>query len=487
MKILAGLTLPLLCLAAANTPAIQSAIDMARGAPGEFAADALIRIAALEQVEKPRKLELLEQAFHRAAEAQEPYKRRAAITNVTGSAGFYNRAYDQDLDGLTLRLRAVQAMLPLDPRKARELFLDIPRINLPKLKCEEFLVYDVSRYYEVLGAVAKQGFSAKEIEKGEPFRLVLLTAGAITSPVQVTPAARMIMAATLKDGDFQAVVSAFTSALGQIRGDDRSFTFAHSTAPEIYAITEELKKRKMSPLPLLESYRLYLVSNLAADRCADDNLMQSNAQAFGLADTKTAAQTDDVEYFNLSLRMPPLHIIEAAEITPSKAEGIATGLRTCDDSECKAIAEQFRALMFQSNGMGYSTADRKSSEWQQKLQDFLNAVASWKESSDSTAAQFYRSKSGVYADLLNLVATPENQETVLRALLAFAQQNKFQVESRLQWFLPVNALLGRAVLDPRGTGKLMEDFRNAADPVIAMYAQLETVAPRGPERIMPLL
>src|SRR5689334_10210479 len=123
MKLLAVLVAPLVCAAAGLPSPIESAIDMARGAPGEFAADGLIRIAALEQVDKSQKAALLEQAFQRAGEAQEPYKRRASITKVAGSAGFYNRAYDQDLDALSLRLRAVEALLPLDGRKARELFL----------------------------------------------------------------------------------------------------------------------------------------------------------------------------------------------------------------------------------------------------------------------------------------------------------------------------------------------------------------------------
>jgi len=185
--------------------------------------------------------------------------------------------------------------------------------------------------------------------------------------------------------------------------------------------------------------------------------------------------------------VPPLQLIQDGETTASKTEGAAEGLRTCQDTDCQSIAQQYRKLMFQENGLAYSPADRKGAEWQNQLRDFLNAMASWHENSDTTAAQFYRNKSGIYADLLNLVPTPEDQETVLRALLAFTQRNKFQTESRIQWFLPVNAILGRAALDPHGLGKLMDDFRRAGDPIIALYAQLETVAPRGPERIMPLL
>lgn len=487
MKVAAVLLLPLLCSAAELPGPIASAIDMARAAPGEFAADGFIRIAALEQVEKPRKIALLEQAFRRAGEAQEPYKRHSSITKVQGSGGFYNRAYDQDLDGLSLRLRAVEAMLPLDTGKARELFLQIAPPNPPKLKCDEFLVYDVSRYYDVLADIAHHAFTPKEVEKGEPFRLLLQHAGTIHSPVQVIPMARAILHSGVKDGDFQALVAAYASALGQISGDDRSFTYTRSTGSEIFELVEELKKRGLSPLPLLESYRLYLVTNLSGERCADDELMQTGGQSFGLIDAKAVANTNDVQYFNEALRLPPLQLIQNDEVNASKVEGAATGLRTCDDSECQSIAQEYRKLMFQDSGLAWPKADRKGDEWQNRLRDFLNVLASWHEADGGNAAQFYRNKSGIYADLLNLVPTPENQETVLRALLGFTQRNKFQTESRIQWFLPVNGLLGRAALDPRGIGKLMDEFRHANDPVIALYVQLETVAPRTPDRIMPLL
>ena len=57
-------------------------------------------------------------------------------------------------------------MLPLDQAKARELFLRIPPLNPPRVKCEEFQVYDVGRFYDVLGNLVRQAFTGKEIEAG---------------------------------------------------------------------------------------------------------------------------------------------------------------------------------------------------------------------------------------------------------------------------------------------------------------------------------
>jgi hypothetical protein len=57
----------------------------------------------------------------------------------------------------------------------------------------------------------------------------------------------------------------------------------------------------------------------------------------------------------------------------------------------------------------------------------------------------------------------------------------------MEWFLPVNALIGRVRLDPVVLGPMMEELRRTNDPVIALYADLETAAPRTPDRILPLL
>src|SRR5947209_5822965 len=91
----AALMLPLLCFAAASAPGVDAVVDLARGAPGEFAADAMIRVAALDSVEKKQKIELLEDAFQRAASAQQQYKRRSAVGHLSGASAFLNRVYAQ--------------------------------------------------------------------------------------------------------------------------------------------------------------------------------------------------------------------------------------------------------------------------------------------------------------------------------------------------------------------------------------------------------
>src|ERR1035441_9315039 len=185
------------CLAAAVAPDGSAAplppifadlADRARAQPAEFAADALLRIAeAPTTADVAWKREILEDAFHLAAGAQQPFARR----KVTGwPASLFDKAYGQGLDALTLQSKAVQAMLAVDFKKARELLGDMPAPRIPRLACDDALVYDVSVFYATVGEVAARGFSAKEAAQGEPFHLLQRYAADATSPAQAAPIAR---------------------------------------------------------------------------------------------------------------------------------------------------------------------------------------------------------------------------------------------------------------------------------------------------------
>jgi hypothetical protein len=489
MKTLAWILLPLACCAAGVAPEIDGLIDSARAAPAEFASDALIRIAALDKLEKAGRIKLLEEAFQLASGAQQPYKRRAAITRFGGPAGFLNRVNSQDLDAMSLRLRSIEAMLPLDARKARDLLLQIPPMNLPAATCEENLLYDPARFYPVLGAVAGRALTEKEIQQQAALRLVERHIVGIASPVQVAPAARMLTGSDLSDADFQSAVTAFAGALRKIGADDRSFAASLAAGRQIEELVEQCKRRKMPSQLLIDAYRGYLVNHLSAARCADSELLQVNPAAVGLGEARAAdvEAADAANFFNQKLVAAPLRPLQESDATPSRVEGTATGLRGCEDAACRAVMERFRALVFNPAGAAYQTSEKAAPEWRNKLADFLAEMARWQETPEATPLAYFREKCARYNDLAAAVATPEDRETVLRALLDFVQRNSFQTDNRAAWFLPVNGLIGRAGLDPRGLQGIADALNRSGDPVIALYAHLEKLAPRSADLILPLL
>ncbi|MFY9726120.1 MAG: hypothetical protein WB579_03580 [Bryobacteraceae bacterium] len=480
MKTPALFLLPLLLLGATGNFDPSTVSALARQAPAEFAADAMLRLAASEKMDPRARVELLAEAFSRAAEAQHPLKLRASITRSGGTGGFLERAYRQDLDALSLRLRAVEQMLPLDSARATKLFLTIVPPDVPRVHCEEIVVYDVSRYYEVLGAVAK-------LKRGGAAKLLKSRVDGLSSPAQVAPVARLLRQAELKDSDLRAFTLSLAASLRAISGDDRSFTYyATVTGPAILDLVEELKDRHISPLALAEAYRLYLVHHLSGDRCADDDLMNNGAASFNLV---TGQPTDALggaaaAFFAEKILVPPLQPLSEQETTPHTLEGFAAGLRSCQDAQCQDVNALLRELAFAPDGHPLLEAEHDTEAWRARLRGVLARMEAW-QPGKGQADEVFREKTWVYSNLFSMSPAP-SREIVMRSWLDYLKQSRSTVSDRAQWLLPVSALVGRVALDP-GNTKLAEELRREDDPVIALYVRLEAVAPRPAQEILPLL
>ncbi|MGA2041073.1 MAG: hypothetical protein ABSH42_17480 [Bryobacteraceae bacterium] len=480
MKICALFLFPLYLFGATGNSVPNAVSALARKAPPEFAADAMIRLASNEKLDSRTRVKLLTEAFRQAAGAQHQLKLRASITRAGGAGGFLERAYQQDLDALSLRLRAVQQMLPLDSAKASKLFLSMARPAVPPVRCEEIVVYDVSRYYEGLEAVSKAAH--RDVAK-----LLKDRVGGITSPAQIAPVARLLQHAELKDADLEAFTLSLATSLREMSGDDRSFTYyATPTGPAILDLVEELKRRHLSPLPLIEAYRLYLVDHLTGDRCADDYLINKGPMTISLM----TGQPTEVLGWNASvffaekILMPPGKPLSEQETTPHSLEGISPAAHTCQDVACQNVNQLMKALAFGPDGEPLLESQHHTDAWRTALQATLTALDAWQPAA-GRGDEVFREKTWVYNNLYAMSAGV-NRESVLRSWLNNLKQSRATVSDRAQWFLPVNALIGRVALDP-GNTRLAELLRQQDDPVFALYVELERVAPRGPEKVLPLL
>ena len=484
--------MPFIAPAATPAPDIVSVLELARKAPGEFAADSLIRLASLDSLDKPKRIALLEEAFRRAGEAKQPLKRRVVITRIAGPARFLARAYGQDLDALSLELRAVEALLPLDSGKARELARRIPPPQVPKVTCSEFQTYDVDRLYAVLSEISRQTYTATEAEHGDSLRLLDPQVVALTSPEQAGPAALMLAALTIDDRAFQTLVSHFQLALRKMAGDDRSFTAAESAlGRQIEALVHACQRRSVSTLPLLEGYRLFLVNHLAGARCADDELLRplmegtAIALAGGFVDPQAPAV---VQFFDEHLQVSPLQPLTENEVTPSNVAGRAVGLAACGNAGCEAAARLYTALYTDGKGGLLSDAQRRTPEWRDNFHQFLDAVShGWKDDSGDAGIKTFTEKCEYYGRALEMAPDPVDRQLVALAWLDYVQQSAAARGVPAVWFLPIRQMMARMRLDPAGMQKAAEDFRQSNDPVITLYLALESVAPQPARELILLL
>jgi len=467
-------------LSAAGSLDPASVAVLARQAPAEFAADAMIRLAASAKLDRAARAELFREAFTRAGEARRALPLRASIVHAGGIGGFLDHAYLQNVDVLSLRLRAVEGLLPLDGAKARQLFLSIPRPEVPRVRCEDIFVYDVGRYYDALDAISK-------LDRRDAAKILGERLNGLTSPAQVAPVARLLQHAELKPSDLKKLADSLASSLTRMSGDDRSFTYyASSAGPAILGLIETLQSRHLPALPLAEAYRSYLVRHLSGDRCADDYLINNGPPSVNLM---TGRPNDLLGYgatvfFAEKIVTPPLQPLSEQETTPHTLEGFATGLRSCEDAGCTQMNLRVRELVFSPEGQPLLEAEHNTDRWRVKLQGVLDALQAWQPAAGHVD-EVFREKTWIYSNLYSM-STGESRARVAHSWLEYLKQSRAVVSDPAQWLLPVSALVGRVALDSTNA-MLADELRRQDDPVIALYAQLEAVDPRPADKILPLL
>jgi hypothetical protein len=472
--------------ARAEPPAPLAALaEEARTLAPEFASDALIRIGSSVKVEDQAwQAELLEEAFGRAAGAQFALK-RGAMGVPRDQTAFVWRASQQEMDILSLQVRAVGALLNLDKKRARALFEQMAPPRIPKVGCEESLVYDVDALYPLVARVVKETFSAQEIEDERALGVIQRYLAAMNSAVAVVPAAAMLASLDLPTAQWQAAVLAFTAAVRELGGDDRAFTQARAAGGRIKELVNACKKREVSPAPVVEAYRFFLVRHLIGARCEDSAGLLPQMQLSPFVDAAKSQSAE--EYFASELATEAAPKLREQEVTPSKVEGKAKDRAGCESPECRALARQYRDLVFGPMGMAWSGTERAGAEWRAKMNQFLSALAAWHEAADGAGAGYFRDKVTFYSNLFHLVTPGPDREVVLGATLGFLRQNRFQAESRAQWFLPVNILLSLVGSNPSDYAQLWRDLKGDPDPVVAFYARLYELLPPTPPEFLKLM
>lgn len=445
---------------------IENFISNARTAPPEAAADLLIRLAESDRItDRAWKRELLEEAFRFAANAQQPIKRVSLPGSDRDSrAGYLSTAFNHNLDSLSLRNRAVTAMLTVDRQLARQLFSEIsPRLPLQALNCEDALVYDVSDFYETLTRIAQTTFSPEEIQRGDDIYFVTPYVENMTSSAQVAPIASTILALRTSPNGVSMLVHAFGAALSRISGDDRSFTYSLMRDSElinsVIRMAAQYDREGAPPVDLLRACRIYLVNNLRANRCADN---------------VTIGGQNSIDYVNaingMLYRDNP---ISADEIRPARVEGTPRVNLYWQTSESQRLLSTIRELRFSSEGRQLTDAEKQSPRWQQNLIQFQTQLADWSGRGEDTRSDYLHQKSVLYQGLIEIVPAGAARNDVIRGYIRFLTEPEMQQVSQMEWFSHANYLIERARTS-QGTERtrFLGMLENSNNPSLQLYAYL---------------
>lgn len=402
----------------------QKLADHARNLAPEFAADLLFRL--------PPNGDLLEYINSLAAAVHDPLPMDDVVGWTDTDSWAASRALALHLDTLSIRCRVVQAMLPSDPQRARQLFLDIPFPAAEQPTCDAALVSDPSIYFDTARQLADRGLISLE----GPLR-------ALSSAVQLPAAARAIRSVRCSGEQRRFLLDIYSGRLAEISSSGRAAGFALATLQLPAEITHLADGNTADGL--LAAYRKFLVRNASGEPCADSKIQPA------------------IDSFNDRLRWggylasQDLPRINEEEAKPAASGGRARVSRYWRTAQAKSLLSAIRHLRF-GDGKNPVSPDQKASDsWQGEAKALLTSLEAWKADQESSPADSFHERSILYSSLLELQPPGSLHETVAQSAIAFLADSDMKTSSPLEWLLELNSLIK------------LKPMPESKDPVIALY------------------
>jgi hypothetical protein len=443
-------------------------VDQARQLPPEFHSDTLLRIAASSLVDKKsRKQELVEEAYWSATHAPHPYLQHADENSNSVAA---NAVRANGLDALTLKTRAVQALIALDAAAALTLFQRIEPLRLPRPTCETVFTDDVGAYYRTAALLFPSSFAAKQRANGEDLLFLRQIIRSIEYAPQVPPALELIFSSRLSPDQRLELLSLLAATVQQLSASDREYGATENAI--IASIPAEHITYAEADV-LVPALRTYIVRHVSARRCAD------NLPPIG----KIAKSADQLN--GLLGKLDPQELrfrrISADEAKPSGDAGTYERDLIGQSEKAQDILDALRWLTHgnrELNGevVRWTLQERSTQKWLAHYDDTLRLIHELTEDDENSPGAFFCMK----ADALNVLATlaPPGpaREKAMEDYRAFLEDYYYSIDNSNLWFTMFRHMLYTARFsdDPKNKLWILSELERSSNPVIAFYAELET-------------
>jgi hypothetical protein len=137
------------------------------------------------------------------------------------------------------------------------------------------------------------------------------------------------------------------------------------------------------------------------------------------------------------------------------------------------MSDAMKLRLAGGNGRVLSDAERKASDWPQKLADLTNRLAGWKATDEKTEADYYHQKAIIYQALVELVPRGDERDKVLQAFTGFVATANLQNQRPAEWFLHAREMLERVRAANGEPDKVLADYAASGNPALALYAVTE--------------
>lgn len=176
--------------------------------------------------------------------------------------------------------------------------------------------------------------------------------------------------------------------------------------------------------------------------------------------------------------------ISPEESKPSKDEGGYRVDEFWQSGRSKQILECLRWLNHGNRNLPddkrfWTLEERSTMEWNSHYVDMLKLIEGWKEDEESSRENFCAMKAHVYMQLAQLVPPGKARDNAMGMYRAFLEQSYFLIENHNFWFTDVDFMLSTArhSKDSKDKEWMLDELSRSANPVIALYAQLEKLIP----------
>ena len=439
-------------------------VDSASALPPEFASKALLRIVRSKLISDPEwKKELIESAFLAAGQAQLPYRNH--ISGFPTDARLSLELASNELEALTLQTQAVEAMLPLDPARALRMYEDIPVPQIQPRTCQDPDTPDVSLYFKTAIKLFDAVFTEKQRKEEVHVRFLENRLTSVRSPAQVEPAIRMLLTTRLTESQRSYLASKLAAVLDAVSGDDRTYGITESVF-----VPEDLSDPSAT-IVLVPALRSYIRRQLSGPRCHSNipaaGKLPRSAEAFNRLVLKI--DKEGASYLPLS----------ASEVQPSKDEGTFKPQFPWKSTRSKAMLSALQWLNH-GNRPGkdsmrfWTAAERDTEEWYSHYLETLKLLEGWQETEEESPQDYIFMVSQTYSILAKLVIGQDKRDHAMESYLRFIEQRYDAAGSRNFWFTNLRMMLDATKeADKTERSWLLQHFSHSANPIIALYAQLE--------------
>lgn len=445
---------------------LDNLITLSHSASAEVQADLLLTIASSNLVpDKKRRIELLNEAFLVASRVGEPVRKKSWVTLVDTRAGFEQRAFDLQLDRLSIQSRAILAMIPLEPARAREMFQSVVSPKIEPLDCKDSLVPDFTSYYVMVVAIAQNCFTPEEIKAQVHIQFLSDQIEAANSVSQAAAALKAVAGARLSDEEFSRVVLSLAKAFGQASADPRSFAFAVQREGLI-SVTERflsmLKKRDVPVDGLSTKVRDLIAKSLAGEVCADAGWLKQ----------QQATLPPDIDSINVHFKSP----ITTENLRPLRFGGKSVDVEYWTTAKGKSLLQAAKGLRFAVDGHRLTVEERKTEEWHQKLLAFLDQLDRWDSASESSEEDYFQQRCNMYRVLVDLCPDDSQRDAVLRAYGSYLKDSNRTYKGRIEWISPVKDYL-RIVQtkQQKMIQSSLDPWLSSSDNMLRVYAELSVL------------